>query len=84
MSFIWPTMLLLLLAVPLLVLLYMRMQRRRQRLAAAYGSMGLMQQAAGRELGWRRHIPPALFLCGPGGHNVTGQALSVCGHAEKL
>jgi Ca-activated chloride channel family protein len=26
--------------------------------------MGLMQQASGRELGWRRHIPPALFLCG--------------------
>ena len=26
----------------------------------------------------------ALFLCGPGGRNVTGQALSVCGHVEKL
>jgi Ca-activated chloride channel family protein len=72
MSFIWPTMLLLLLAVPLLVLLYLRMQRRRQSLAARYGSMGLMQGAAGaalssskgRELGWRRHLPPALFLCG--------------------
>ena len=26
----------------------------------------------------------ALFLCGPGGRNVSGQALSVCGHVEKL
>ena len=26
----------------------------------------------------------ALFLCGPGGYNISGQALSVCGHVEKL
>ena len=26
----------------------------------------------------------ALFLCGPGGRNVTGQALSVCGYVEKI
>jgi Ca-activated chloride channel family protein len=38
------------------------MQRRRQRLAASYGSFGLGQQAAGRRLGARRHIPPTLFL----------------------
>jgi NAD(P)-dependent dehydrogenase (short-subunit alcohol dehydrogenase family) len=25
-----------------------------------------------------------LFLCGPGGHNITGQALSVCGDVEKI
>ena len=63
MSFIWPVMLILLLAVPLFVLLYLRMQRRRKRLAASYGSMG-MTLVSGRELGRRRHIPIALFLIG--------------------
>jgi Ca-activated chloride channel family protein len=65
MSFIWPFMLvLLLLLIPLAVLFYYRLQQRRQRVAAQYGSLGMMQQAAGRELGRRRHIPPALFLAG--------------------
>ena len=47
--------------VPLFVLAYIRMQQRRQRIAERYGSLGLMP-AAGRRLGVRRHIPPALFL----------------------
>jgi Ca-activated chloride channel family protein len=64
MSFIWPTMLLLLLLVPLGVGLYVRLQQRRRRLAASYGTLGFVQQAAGRRLGARRHIPPALFLIG--------------------
>jgi Ca-activated chloride channel family protein len=64
MSFIWPAMLVLLLAIPLGVGLYLRLQRRRQRLIASYGSLGLMQGALGRVLGRRRHIPPALFLAG--------------------
>ena len=64
MSFIWPTMLLALLLVPLCVGLYVVLQRRRQRLAANYGSFGLAQEAAGRRLGSRRHIPPAIFLAG--------------------
>ena len=64
MSFIWPAMLVLLLAIPLGVALYLRLQRRRQRLIASYGSLGLMQGALGRPLGARRHIPSALFLAG--------------------
>jgi Ca-activated chloride channel family protein len=64
MSFIWPVMLILLLLIPLCVVLYVRLQRRRRRLAASYGSLGLVQAAAGRQLGVRRHIPPALFLAG--------------------
>jgi Ca-activated chloride channel homolog len=64
MSFIWPTLLVLLLLVPLCIVLYLRMQRRRQYLAARYGSLGMVQAAAGRPLGRRRHIPPALFLVG--------------------
>ena len=63
MSFIWPIMLLLLGLIPLGVVLYVRLQRRR-RLAASYGSLGLLQGTGGRQLGMRRHIPPALFLAG--------------------
>jgi len=64
MSFIWPAMLLLLLLIPLCVGLYVILQQRRRRFAASYGSFGLVQEAAGRGLGLRRHIPPALFLAG--------------------
>jgi Ca-activated chloride channel family protein len=64
MSFNWPAMLLLLLLVPLSVVLYTRMQQRRRRLVARVGSLGLAQEGAGRQLGSRRHIPPALFLIG--------------------
>jgi len=64
MSFIWPAMLVLLLLIPLCVGLYIRMQQRRRRIAERYGSLGLTPEAAGRRLGSRRHIPPALFLVG--------------------
>lgn len=64
MSFIWPAMLVFLAAIPLSVVLYTRLQRRRQRLVARYGSLGFLQGALGRQLGKRRHIPPALFLAG--------------------
>jgi Ca-activated chloride channel homolog len=67
MSFIWPLMLWSLVLLPLFVLLYLRLQRRRRSLAARYGSLGLALEPAGtggRRLGWRRHLPPALFLLG--------------------
>lgn len=63
MSFIWPVMLVFLLLIPLAAWLYMRLQQRRRQLVARYGSLGFVQ-AAGRQLGRRRHIPPALFLLG--------------------
>lgn len=50
--------------IPLLALLYLRMQRRRHQLALRYGSLGLVQQASGRGVGTRRHIPAILFLVG--------------------
>jgi Ca-activated chloride channel homolog len=62
MTFIWPGMLFLLVAVPLLVLLYLVLQQRRRRLAARYGGLGLVPSAAARAPGLRRHLPPALFL----------------------
>ncbi|HEY8598936.1 MAG TPA: VWA domain-containing protein [Thermomicrobiales bacterium] len=61
MSFIWPTLLFSLITLVPLVALYIRMQRRRRDLIARYGSMGIVQ-AARRPIGWRRHLPPALFL----------------------
>jgi Ca-activated chloride channel homolog len=64
MSFIWPIMLVFLLAIPLSVWLYIRLQRRRKALAARYGSFGLVRTTAGRRLGARRHIPPILFITG--------------------
>ncbi|MBE7471305.1 MAG: VWA domain-containing protein [Anaerolineales bacterium] len=64
MSFIWPIMLLSLLLIPLFIWLYLRIQQRRRRLTANFGMLGLLQESAGRQLGQRRHIPPALFLAG--------------------
>ena len=64
MSFIWPSLLLMLFSVPLLVLLYAWMQRRRHSFAARYGSLGLVHDTAGRGIGVRRHIPALIFLAG--------------------
>src|SRR5512138_298695 len=64
MSFIWPTFLLVLVLVPLLVLLYIQLQRRRHRFAARYGSLGLVHDAMGKGIGFRRHVPATVFLTG--------------------
>ena len=64
MSFIWPIMLFSLVLIPLAVVLYILLQRRRRRIAERYGSFGFVQEAAGGELGARRHVPPLLFLAG--------------------
>lgn len=64
MSFIWPTLLFALLAIPVLVLVYVQMQGRRRRFAARYGSLGLVHDALGRGIGFRRHIPALIFLAG--------------------
>jgi Ca-activated chloride channel family protein len=62
MEFQWPWMLWLLLLIPVLVALYILAQRRRQRYALKYASLSLVRDALGRGPGWRRHLPPALFL----------------------
>ena len=64
MTFTWPEMLWLMLAIPLIVFLYVRLQQRRRQLAARYGSLGLVQSAGGRPAGVHRHVPMALFLAG--------------------
>ncbi len=62
MSFIWVKMLWLLLLVPVLVLAYILIQRRRQKYSLRYASLSLVKEALGRGPGFRRHIPPIMFL----------------------
>jgi Ca-activated chloride channel family protein len=64
MSFLWPAMLGSLAAIPLLAALYLRSVQRRRRLAERFGGLGTAQPAGTRRLGWRRHLPVALFLAG--------------------
>jgi len=62
MTFLWPQFLWLLLTVPLLVLVYVWLLRRKKKLALRYASLAIVKQAMGPGTGWRRHVPPALFL----------------------
>jgi Ca-activated chloride channel homolog len=62
MSFIWPTMLWSLLALPALVVLYLWLLRRRQQVVLRYANLALVKEAIGSGQRWRRHLPPALFL----------------------
>jgi Ca-activated chloride channel family protein len=61
-TFIWPELLWLLVAIPLLVLLYVWLMRRRKRTALRYANLALVRQAMGRGAAWRRHVPPLLML----------------------
>jgi len=62
-SFLWPGMLWLLLAVPLLVALYVLLMRRRKKAAVRYASLALVKEAMGGGQRLRRHLPALLFLC---------------------
>jgi Ca-activated chloride channel family protein len=62
MTFIWPSMLFVLLVIPLLVFLYLRVQRRRQARAAGFYALGGGPWAKRQTPGFRRHLPPLLFL----------------------
>ncbi len=61
MTFIWVEMLWLLLLVPVLVALYLWALRRKKS-SLRFGNLALVKQALGKSVGWRRHLPPALFL----------------------
>jgi Ca-activated chloride channel family protein len=61
-TFLWPTALVFLIAVPVLLGLYIWSQRRRHRYALRYASLSLVKEALGRGPGVKRHIPPALYL----------------------
>ena len=66
MSFIWPWVLLALLALPLCVYLYVILQRKRARDAASLGALGTVQEGAASSVGRRRHIAPVFFLVAVG------------------
>ncbi len=59
MSFIWPSMLLSLLALPLFVMFYLGMQRRREQRVASYSGFGPARQRDAR-----RYVPAAILLAG--------------------
>ena len=64
MSFIWPWVLLSLLALPVCVLVYLRLQRARSVSAFRLGALGVARGGAAALAGKRRHIPPVILLIG--------------------
>ena len=62
MSFIWPSMLWLLVALPLLVLLYLWLLSLKRRTTVRLASVQVAKLALGKGPGWRRHVPPLLML----------------------
>ena len=60
--FLWPEFLWLLLAVPLLVLTYWWLLGRKKKMALRYASLSIVREAMGKGPGFKRHIPPILFL----------------------
>ena len=62
MSFIWPTMLWLLLLLPLLVALYLWLLARKRKSTVRVASVNVAKLALGKGPGWRRHVPPLLML----------------------
>jgi Ca-activated chloride channel family protein len=62
MTFGWPQLLWLLLAVPVLVAVYVALLRRKRKAALRYASLSLVQDAMGAGSRLRRHVPPLLFL----------------------
>ena len=64
MSFIWPWVLVSLLALPVCVYLYLRLQRKRESDAASLGTLGAVREGVTPVGGWRRHLPSAILLAG--------------------
>ena len=64
MSFLWSSLLYLLVLVPLLVFLYLQMQKRRRAIAARYGDLGIVRDSTQDGTRARPHLPAILFLVG--------------------
>ena len=62
MTFLWPDMLWLLVAVPALVAAYLYVLRRQKKLALRYASLTMVKEAMDARQSLRRHLPPLLFL----------------------
>jgi Ca-activated chloride channel homolog len=61
-TFMWPTLLWLLLLLPLLVLVYVWLLKRKKKMALRFASLSIVREAMGKGPGMRRHIPPFFFL----------------------
>jgi Ca-activated chloride channel family protein len=61
-TFLWPELLWLLLAVPALIGLYLLLLRRKKKQVLRYASLGMVRDAMGAGQRFRRHIPALLFL----------------------
>ena len=62
--FIWPWVLVSLLALPACVYVYVRLQRRRSLNATRLGAIGAAREGAPRPAGRLRHVPPVIILIG--------------------
>jgi Ca-activated chloride channel family protein len=62
MTFLWPGLLWLLLALPLLVAAYVLILRRKRKAALRYANLAMVKDAMGAGQRLRRHVPPLLFL----------------------
>ena len=70
MSFEWPLALLTLLLVPLALGAYLIVQRRPPKYAVAFPNLGVLATVVGGG-GWRRWVPPALFLLALGALGIA-------------
>ncbi len=68
----WPGFLWALLLVPVAVAAYLLGQRRRTRYAVRFTNLDLLANVVSRSPGWRRHLPPALYLLA-----LTGLLLAI-------
>ena len=64
MTFIWPSMLYALLAIPIIIALYLLAQRRRRTLSNRFPGFSSGQKSARQPPGLRRHLPSLCFLLG--------------------
>ena len=62
MTFLWPTMLWAMVALPVIVLLYVFLITRRKKTSLRYANLGLVKEALGSRSAWRRHVPPVLLF----------------------
>jgi Ca-activated chloride channel homolog len=58
----WPGLLWTLLLVPVALAAYLLAQRRRSRYTVRFTNLDLLANVVNAEPGWRRHVPPALYL----------------------
>ena len=62
MSFLWPSLLWLLLLIPLLVATYFYLLSRKKKQAVRYANLLIVKQAMAGRASFRRHVPPLLML----------------------